>query len=101
MEYLREFKFSILDDASLYGDSVDGEQVLLQGVVDCALIEPDGITIIDFKSDHVTDETLAVIAEKYSSQVQTYGRAISRIFELPVKNKYLYFFRLGQFVSIS
>ena len=47
-EYLRDFKFSILDDGSHYGGGLEGEEVLLQGVVDCALLESDGITIVDF-----------------------------------------------------
>ena len=94
---LREFKFSILDDAGEYAAGLSGEQVLLQGVVDCALIEPDGITVVDFKTDYVTEETVAQITEKYIPQVQTYADALSRIFELPVKTKALYFFHLDQF----
>ena len=98
--YLREFKFSILDDGSNYGENLSGEQVLLQGVVDCALLEPDGITIVDFKTDYVKEETLAEAAERYCTQVQTYGDALSRIYEMPVKAKYLYFFRINQFVEV-
>ena len=97
---LREFKFSILDDAGKYGEDLSGEQVLLQGVVDCALLEPDGITIVDFKTDFVRKETLAAAVEKYRTQVKTYGDALSRIYELPVKAMYLYFFGLNQFVEI-
>ena len=52
--HLREFKFSILDDAKHYDKAVSAEQVLLQGVVDCALLEEDGITILDFKTDRVS-----------------------------------------------
>ena len=99
-EHLREFKFSILDDGSHYGDGLEGEQVLLQGVVDCALLEADGITILDFKTDRVTEDTLATAAERYALQMQTYAEALSRIYELPVKAKYLYFFRLNRYVEV-
>ena len=98
--YLREFKFSILDEGSHYGDGLQGEQVLLQGVVDCALLEEDGIAIVDFKTDRVTEETLGSVTERYRSQVLTYGEALSRIYEKPVKAQYLYFFRLGRFVQV-
>ncbi|MBQ7000084.1 MAG: helicase-exonuclease AddAB subunit AddA [Oscillospiraceae bacterium] len=98
--HLREFKFSILDEGNRYGENLEGEQVLLQGVVDCALVEPDGITIIDFKTDHVTNATLQSAAERYRDQLETYAEAMSRIFEMPVKAKYLYFFQLDQFVKI-
>ena len=98
---LREFKFSILDDGANYGDGLEGEQVLLQGVVDCALLEEDGITVVDFKTDHVTPETLACTVKRYQSQVQTYGQALSRIYEKPVKALYLYFFQLDRLIKLS
>ena len=97
---LREFKFSILDNGNHYGENLEGEQVLLQGVVDCALMEPDGITIIDFKTDKVTVETVTSAAERYREQVETYAEAMHRIFEMPIKAKYLYFFQLDQFVQM-
>lgn len=95
---LREFKFSILEDAQAYGAGLKSEQVLLQGVVDCALVEEDGITIVDFKTDHVTPETLEAVTGRYAVQVRTYADAMSRIFEKPVLRKALYFFRLNHFV---
>lgn len=100
VSHLREFKFSILDDGSQYGDGLSGEQVLLQGVVDCALLEDDGITIVDFKTDFVTQTTLEETVQRYRPQVQTYAEALSRIYEMPVKDKYLYFFRLDRFVPV-
>ena len=99
-EHLREFKFSILDDGAHYGEGLEGEQVLLQGVVDCALIEPDGITVLDFKTDYVTEETLPQVTERYRPQLQTYAEALTRIYEMPVKKCLLYFFRLNQFAKV-
>ncbi len=98
--HIREFKFSILDDGKHYGENLDGEQVLLQGVVDCALLEADGITVIDFKTDRVTEESLSAVTDRYRLQVQTYGDALSRIYELPIKAKYLYFFHMDRYVEV-
>ncbi len=98
--HIREFKFSILDDGRGYGEGLQGEQVLLQGVVDCALIEPDGITVVDFKTDHVTEDTLPALVARYRPQVETYGEALSCIYEMPIKAQYLYVFRLGRFAEI-
>lgn len=100
ISHIREFKFSILDDGSHYGENLENERVLLQGVVDCALLESDGITILDFKTDFVTEQTLQSVAEGYRVQIATYGDALARIYGKPVKNKYLYFFRLNRFVAI-
>lgn len=97
---LREFKFSILDDGSHYGENLEGEQVLLQGVVDCALLEEDGITVIDFKTDYVTKDTVGEVTERYRPQVEVYGEALSRIYEQPIKGKFLYFFHLECFEAV-
>ena len=97
---LREFKFSILDDGSHYGEGLEGEQVLLQGVVDCALLEEDGITVLDFKTDYVTEETLPRVLSRYRTQVETYAQALTRIYERPVKEKLLYFFHLNRFEKL-
>ena len=97
---VREFKFSILDDGGSYGEDLAGEQVLLQGVVDCAMIEEDGLTIIDFKTDFVTEETLPELVERYRMQVRTYADAMARIYQKPVKAACLYFFRLNRFVEV-
>lgn len=97
---IREFKFSILDDANKYNREVCSEKVLLQGVVDCAMISDDGITVLDFKTDYVTDETISQISENYRLQIETYADALSRIYKLPVKSALLYFFHNGATVTI-
>lgn len=97
---IREFKFSVLLDGKAYDSSLIGEEILLQGVVDCAIIEEDGITVIDFKTDHVTEDTLAQTAAGYIPQVSAYKNAISRIYKKPVKAAFLYFFRTRSFVSV-
>ena len=99
-EIIREFKFSVLDDGSNYGEGLEGEQVLLQGVVDCAIIEEDGITVIDFKTDAVSEASLPMLLQQYGPQVQTYVRSLQRIYRKPVKKAYLYFFGLGRFVAV-
>ena len=99
-ECVREFKFSILDEGIHYHPKLDAEQVLLQGVVDCALIEPDGITIIDFKTDYVTEETLPAVIQRYRPQVETYASAMERIYQKKIKAALLYFFRLDRFEAL-
>ena len=97
---IREFKFSVLDDGVRYDPALVGEKVLLQGVVDCAMIEDDGITVIDFKTDYVTEETLADRTRHYTPQVEAYAQALERIYQKPVKEAVLYFFHLDRFVNV-
>ena len=98
--YLREFKFSILDQGTNYDPELVGEEVLLQGVVDCALIEEDGITVIDFKTDYVTEDTISAVVSRYSEQIRTYAHALQRIYEKPIKARYLYLFGINRFVAV-
>lgn len=99
-EVLREFKFSILDDGTSYDQQLYGEKILLQGVVDCAIIEDDGITIIDFKTDRINEEQLQSAVDSYRTQVEIYAEALERIFCKKVKRACLYFFQLNHFVDI-
>lgn len=98
---IREFKFTVLVDASEYFPGVTEDSVLLQGVVDLAIIEEDGITIVDFKTDRVTDDTLDGVATGYFHQVRAYSQALERIYQKPVKKSLLYFFRLNAFVEVE
>lgn len=100
VSYLREFKFSILDSGKHYDASLEAEQILLQGVVDCALLEEDGITVLDFKTDYVTEETMSQITFRYHGQIQTYADALQRIYQQPIKEKYLYLFHLDSLVAL-
>ncbi len=99
-EHLREFKFSILDNGSYYGEGLEKEQVLLQGVVDCAILEEDGITVLDFKTDSVTQSNMDSVVDQYRAQVRTYAHALERIYDKRVKKAYLYLFRMNRFVEV-
>lgn len=100
-QVLREFKFSILEDAQAYYPDVRGEKILLQGVVDCAVIEKDGITILDFKTDRVNVDTVEDRAALYRPQVRVYADALSKIYGLPVKGAFLYFLRISKSIQIQ
>ena len=100
-QVLREFKFSILDDGADYDPQLAGEKILLQGVVDCALVEEEAITVVDFKTDRVTQDSIAQRAEYYRPQVQAYANALTHIFQKPVKQTILYFFQLDRWVEVE
>lgn len=100
-EVLREFKFSILEDISKYHKDLSGDSILMQGVIDCALIEDSGITVLDFKTDWITEENLHDKIALYRDQVLTYAAALSRNYEKPVVASYIYFFSSEQLVAIE
>lgn len=89
---VREFKFTLLEDASHFDSALEGEQILLQGVTDCCIIEEDGLTVLDFKSDSILPGQEPCRGEYYRGQLDAYSRALCRIFSMPVKERILYFF---------
>ncbi len=93
----REFRFSLMTDIRelLPGETAE-ERVLLQGVIDCFFLENGGLILLDYKTDRVEkEEEIRERAEHYRTQLETYARALNRIFGLPVKEKMLYFLRPG------
>ena len=89
---IREFKFSLLVDASLYFPCEPGEQMVLQGVTDCCVEKDGALTVVDFKTDHVAAGQEKAAAERYRPQLEAYSMALSRIFGMPVKRRILYYF---------
>ncbi len=90
----REFPFSVLSEARrFYPEAPEGEEILLQGVIDCWFEEEDGITVIDFKSDRVSPQQLEERAEEYRGQLATYAYALREMTGKPVQRQILYFLR--------
>ena len=95
----REFKFSILVDAARYVADGGDEKLMLQGVVDCFWQEAEGLVIVDFKTDRVGNDALPRAAQ-YAPQLAAYAEALGRIYQLPVKQTYLYFFDTGEAIEL-
>jgi hydroxylamine reductase (hybrid-cluster protein) len=51
-------------------------------------------------TDRVTAEEAPARAEIYRGQLQAYSDALSRIMEMPVERRVLYFFQCGQEISL-
>ena len=97
----REYRFSLLVPAeSYFGAEAAGEEVLLQGVADCFFDTPEGLVIVDFKTDRVTEASAPRRAEEYRPQVEAYSAALSRIFGRPVCRRVLCFLRTGAQISV-
>ncbi|MCD7733692.1 MAG: helicase-exonuclease AddAB subunit AddA [Clostridiales bacterium] len=93
----REFKFSLFAPAErFFPQAPAGEQVMLQGVVDCCFTGPEGLTVVDFKTDHVRPSELQAHSEGYRGQLEGYAWALEQIFGRPVVRKVLWYFRLGR-----
>ncbi len=76
------------------------EFVVVQGVVDLAVIAPERIWILDFKTDAVTPVTVAEKARAYAPQLQLYALALARLYERPVTGAWLHFFAANRSVPV-
>ena len=96
----RELRFSLLTGAEEFFDVPAGEEMLFQGVADCCIREGDALTVLDYKTDYVTAETLPGKVAEYAPQIRSYAAALRRILGLPVKEGVLYFLRTGQSAAV-
>ena len=96
----REFKFSLLAPAHVLLGGDSQEQVLFQGAVDCWWEDEDGITVVDFKTDRITDANRDLVTDRYRKQVELYAYALERITGVPVRHASLYYFSIGEEVTI-
>ena len=96
----REYRFTLLTDAALYDPQVAGEELMLQGVVDCAFETPEGLVVVDFKTDRLAPGEEPQRAEEYRPQLEAYAQALERVMEEKVCRKVLYFFSTGATINL-
>lgn len=90
-----EYRFTVNISAGEVDESYpEDERVILQGAIDCLLINKDGIIIIDYKTDKVktTDE----LVRRYSRQLKLYRQAAVELFDLPVVRCIIYSVTLAE-----
>jgi len=78
------------------GEAYRGDTILLQGIIDCYFEEPDGIVLVDYKTDYVPYGKAEMIRERYSVQIRYYARALEMLAGKKVKDKYIYLFWNGE-----
>ena len=91
---LREYRFSVNIPASMIDPAYPAdESVILQGAIDCIITEPDGIIIVDYKTDRISSMT--ELGKRYSKQLLLYKTAAEQLFDRPVKACYIYSTAMG------
>jgi ATP-dependent helicase/nuclease subunit A len=77
------------------------EYLVVQGVIDLAVLLPDRIWLLDFKTDRVSDNDLADHISRYRAQLRLYAVALERIYRRPVTECWLHFLHLRRSVPVD
>ena len=95
MRFLTEIPAKQLDPT--LDIDVEGANIIVQGAVDLCFREDDGIVVLDFKTDKV--DNMNALVDCYGEQLEIYSTAAEKIFSMPVKEKIIYSFHLGESIS--
>ena len=71
--------------------STHDETIVVQGIIDLLAVTKDGLVLVDFKTDHISDKQVPERAENYREQLELYGRAASAVLKKRLVRKWLYF----------
>ena len=79
----------------------DGQ--LVQGVIDLYFEEPDGLVIVDYKTDRVPKSKSGEeeLKSRYAIQLEYYADALERLTGKPVKEKVIFSFALGKEIFLE
>ncbi|MED3562125.1 PD-(D/E)XK nuclease family protein, partial [Bacillus xiapuensis] len=100
-EINREIPFTIcLPAEEVYMNWKDEtESIFVQGIIDCIFEDDQGLVLIDYKSDGITDrykggfeQAKPILLERYQLQINLYTKAIEQIWKRKVNERYLFFF---------
>ena len=88
-------RFSPAEIAEITGGKtvagLENEFVVVQGVADLAVLLPDEIWLVDFKTDDVSKSDLPEKIKIYTPQLKLYAAALEKIFSRPVTLRALHF----------
>ena len=98
-ELHREYPFTVLlAGGDPLPETETGEQILIQGVIDCLFREDDAWILVDYKSDRL--ETADAFRRRYAVQLALYKRAVEQITHRPVEETYIYSLHLQQEIRL-
>lgn len=95
-------EISAFDIGKETSESLSGNDILVQGVIDLFFENPDGsYTVIDFKTDRVSeDDGEEILIERHKAQLGYYARAVEEITGKKVSSVIIYSFSLMKCVEI-
>jgi len=106
----REWSFTCVLNPSLWAELTRaapaaaghaGDGIIVQGIIDMLIETPDGLVVVDFKTDTVGPGNVATRAEAYRMQLLLYAQAAEGILGRPVVAGWLYFLHCRRSVALG
>ena len=76
-----------------------GEDLLVQGSIDCCFIEDGAWVLLDYKTDRADDPE--ALRQRYRPQLAVYALALARITGIPVRQKLLCLLATGEVLDVE
>jgi ATP-dependent helicase/nuclease subunit A len=77
----------------------EGED-LIEGIVDLAFEEDEGLVVVDYKTDRVTRDEAIDRAAHHGRQLRLYGRGLTLSLGLPVRERLVLFTAIGEAIAV-
>jgi len=88
-------------DKSQPASACNDETIIVQGIIDMLVRTPQGLAVIDFKTDSVSAEQAKERARIYREQLELYSRAAGAILRAKRVAKWLYFLTPGCAIEVT
>jgi ATP-dependent helicase/nuclease subunit A len=90
-DLMREVPFALMRPADESPAATPQDQIMIRGRIDLLLPAPFGLTIVDYKTDRVTDRQLSERAESYQRQMDLYAEALEKVAHQKIAATHLVF----------
>ncbi|KIL45641.1 helicase-exonuclease AddAB subunit AddA [Jeotgalibacillus soli] len=108
----REIPFTYATTSSELGLLNEGndplDQVIIQGIIDCLFEDENGLVLLDYKTDRITDrfeggfdQARRVMERRYTTQLKMYKNALEKILGRKINQTVLFFFDGAHVLELS
>ncbi|PWI58752.1 helicase-exonuclease AddAB subunit AddA [Sulfoacidibacillus thermotolerans] len=78
-----------------------GEQVIIQGTVDCLIALDERMILVDYKTDQLSIRDESALVKEYALQLALYKKAMEGAFMRSISTSYLYFVNSRKAVAVE
>lgn len=105
--FLTDFPASDFSNDPERAEALKGKTILVQGVIDCFFIMPDGrVKLVDYKTDKLdkrigVDKAVERLVNEYKNQLTYYAKAIKKMSGRDVSSASVFAFDIGREIDIE